>query len=296
MLYISSTGQRRIVNRDQLTVLAEEHRLKRKQRKQRKQRRRDRLYEPRSIKTRPADSPEASRARRAFVHDGYQAYLKTTYWQNLRKKLCPQGSVCAGCLQAQEVLQLHHIFYRNLAQEGPNDLVRLCPICHDQLHEYLDTAYPNETTRGKARQSARVWSELFGISLKTALVRTKWLSYWNIQPASQKSASKKTRRQRPKKINGHVRYHKEAQQPKVGRNPRGTQPCLRCKISFAPAGHILCEQCESKVKQMQYRASQIGKKRTRRTHTTGCEPDTGLIHGQPERSHTPLRSLLMRTG
>lgn len=74
--------------------------------------------------------------RLIYEEEGYDAYLRTNHWQNVRAMAyrvygcrCTIGVQCAG------PLDVHHIRYDNLGDEPPEDLEVLCRLHHGMKHD-----------------------------------------------------------------------------------------------------------------------------------------------------------------
>lgn len=65
--------------------------------------------------------------------DDYRGdYLRSEHWQATRRWALRLSSRCADCgLPGRDV---HHLTYRRLGHEHPDDLVVLCRACHDRRH------------------------------------------------------------------------------------------------------------------------------------------------------------------
>lgn len=64
----------------------------------------------------------------------YRAYLQTDHWQALRQDLFTlRGHHCAIC-SSDDLVDAHHLAYRNLIDCTPDDLMPLCRHCHDLVH------------------------------------------------------------------------------------------------------------------------------------------------------------------
>lgn len=75
----------------------------------------------------------------------YDVYMKSDAWAAKREeRLRLDDNKCVMCgrpngLQKDGVtpiLQVHHICYKNLFREPMEDLVSVCPSCHQKLHRY----------------------------------------------------------------------------------------------------------------------------------------------------------------
>lgn len=64
----------------------------------------------------------------------YHGYLQSPEWAELRKfKLQQTGYRCQGCGD-NERLEVHHLSYKKLGHERPEELMVLCHLCH--MHEH----------------------------------------------------------------------------------------------------------------------------------------------------------------
>ena len=61
----------------------------------------------------------------------YNAYLKSPEWDEKRREAIQQaGGRCARCGRTDLPLEVHHLHYETLGDEGPEDLEALCKDCH----------------------------------------------------------------------------------------------------------------------------------------------------------------------
>lgn len=65
---------------------------------------------------------------------GYDEYLKSKHWKNLRTRLIGDNRICAICKQHKSAIQLHHLNYDRLGNESDSDLIPLCTRCHKKMH------------------------------------------------------------------------------------------------------------------------------------------------------------------
>lgn len=64
----------------------------------------------------------------------YRRYLQTPEWREKRRvEIAAAEHRCRRC-GAHGPLELHHLTYRNLGNEPPEDLVVLCVTCHQEAH------------------------------------------------------------------------------------------------------------------------------------------------------------------
>jgi 5-methylcytosine-specific restriction endonuclease McrA len=73
--------------------------------------------------------------QRIEVSIRYRQYLKSTHWQQLRRRILARDHyTCTDC-GATEVLQVHHLCYRPFLEDAlDSDLVTLCKGCHELRH------------------------------------------------------------------------------------------------------------------------------------------------------------------
>ncbi|QIG50423.1 HNH endonuclease [Nordella sp. HKS 07] len=64
--------------------------------------------------------------------DRYNDRISSTEWKNLRQTIIEQrGTRCQRCGAESGPLALHHLHYRSLGNEQPQDVELLCPECHE---------------------------------------------------------------------------------------------------------------------------------------------------------------------
>ncbi len=82
-----------------------------------------------------ANSYHMFRGRNDFP-DRYHQYISGAQWKTLKRKVIEQrGSRCQRCGQVSPSLALHHVHYRSLGSEQPEDVELLCPECHTRADE-----------------------------------------------------------------------------------------------------------------------------------------------------------------
>ena len=64
----------------------------------------------------------------------YSAWLETDEWQRIRQEAIERADNCCADCGATRRLQVHHLHYRNIGTEQPEDLVVLCESCHIGRH------------------------------------------------------------------------------------------------------------------------------------------------------------------
>jgi hypothetical protein len=133
-----------------------------------------------------------SEALAAFSEHGYDAYLRSDWWQYLRNRLL--NTTCLGCWK-EPACVLHHISYANKGSEKPEDLVPLCKECHKKLHKHLCKQYPDMTRGRSAAYSGMVWKSLFGVELDEATSSWRSKFYSNLtcpdDPADEENRPRK---------------------------------------------------------------------------------------------------------
>lgn len=61
----------------------------------------------------------------------YEDYLRSDRWKNIRELLFEhRGRRCEACGKTEN-LEVHHLTYRRLGQERAEDLMIVCPACHE---------------------------------------------------------------------------------------------------------------------------------------------------------------------
>lgn len=67
----------------------------------------------------------------------YEEYLKSPHWERFRRSYYASGrpSKCSVC--GDRLVQLHHVTYRRLGRERFDDVVPLCRVHHQQVHNEL---------------------------------------------------------------------------------------------------------------------------------------------------------------
>ena len=86
-------------------------------------------------KRRKLTSKEKSIRCKAGQKKRYSEYLKSKEWAEIRIDLFnKRGKKCEWC-DCKKSLQVHHLHYRNIFREEPEDLVILCKVCHEKEHK-----------------------------------------------------------------------------------------------------------------------------------------------------------------
>jgi 5-methylcytosine-specific restriction endonuclease McrA len=68
----------------------------------------------------------------------YRKYLKSPHWLETREAAKERANhFCEECFSTQR-LEVHHLTYKNLGREEPNDLKVLCRDCHQAAHDKVE--------------------------------------------------------------------------------------------------------------------------------------------------------------
>jgi hypothetical protein len=77
----------------------------------------------------------AERERAVWLGEGYDDYLRSSHWINLRAMMRARaGGCCKRCGCASKRLEIHHLTYERIGRELESDLIALCPGCHAEEH------------------------------------------------------------------------------------------------------------------------------------------------------------------
>jgi len=63
-------------------------------------------------------------------------HLKSNYWKNLKKVVRFRADNKCEICGSKKQLELHHLHYRTLTKENPEDVILLCRDCHQKQHNY----------------------------------------------------------------------------------------------------------------------------------------------------------------
>lgn len=64
----------------------------------------------------------------------YNTYLKSSKWKAKRKMMFElRGRACEKCRSTKR-LQVHHLTYKRVFNELPEDLLIVCHSCHEKIH------------------------------------------------------------------------------------------------------------------------------------------------------------------
>lgn len=79
---------------------------------------------------------------KALGYKTYLNYLLSDAWKDKRDLMIKLKKKCEMCGETKD-LQVHHLNYLNVGNEGQDDLIVLCRDCHNKLHEK-----ENDTKKG----------------------------------------------------------------------------------------------------------------------------------------------------
>ncbi len=82
----------------------------------------------------------------------YDQYLESDHWKNFRKEILSKNELCQIC--ENKAKQVHHLHYRTLGKEEPDDVIALCDKCHCFIHPESKMTYDifTEVTNNERRQ------------------------------------------------------------------------------------------------------------------------------------------------
>lgn len=79
-------------------------------------------------------SPNPEVNNHPTARERYETYLASSHWfEQRRAAFAKWGKFCNAC-GATKNLHVHHLFYRDLYDCIPEDLMPLCEPCHDRFH------------------------------------------------------------------------------------------------------------------------------------------------------------------
>jgi len=93
------------------------------------------IYMIRIIKSKKSKkkSKPIKKKKRKVLSD-YHKYLLSDEWAAIKLDLFEfRGEICERC-NSKDNIQVHHIHYKNLYNEEPEDLLILCKDCHKEEH------------------------------------------------------------------------------------------------------------------------------------------------------------------
>lgn len=81
----------------------------------------------------------------SYLYVNKQTYLASNEWQVLRKSTLKRDLyTCQSCGVTDVPLEVHHLTYQRLGKERPSDVVSLCRICHQSLHDKAKLLHPHD--------------------------------------------------------------------------------------------------------------------------------------------------------
>jgi len=97
--------------------------------------------EPRVSTRKPSSAPELAAADLNIYRYNKHQYLISPEWKAKRKQVLKAANYSCQLCKAETDLHVHHISYKNLFRENPEDLAALCSDCHTYVHSIH--GYPN---------------------------------------------------------------------------------------------------------------------------------------------------------
>lgn len=84
----------------------------------------------------------------------YQAYMLSAQWEQKRLKIFSQrGRSCEDCGETRGEIHVHHLNYKRLGAELPEDLRVLCRTCHKKRHS-RNTILPPKANKKRLSAAA----------------------------------------------------------------------------------------------------------------------------------------------
>jgi len=67
----------------------------------------------------------------------YKKYLDTRHWHNIRESVLNRDEHrCVKCsIDVNLLAHVHHLTYERIGNEFMDDLITLCPNCHNEIHK-----------------------------------------------------------------------------------------------------------------------------------------------------------------
>jgi hypothetical protein len=81
-----------------------------------------------------AEFEERDRLLIALGYSRYSDYLASHHWQEVRARIRLRAAGSCEVCSCSAALQVHHLTYATLGQEGDNDLLAVCETCHEVAH------------------------------------------------------------------------------------------------------------------------------------------------------------------
>ncbi len=73
----------------------------------------------------------------------YSKYLQTEHWREFRTLILCRDHGCRLCASKKN-LEVHHLNYDRLGEEAKEDVIVLCPHCHERWHKKGPFRYPGD--------------------------------------------------------------------------------------------------------------------------------------------------------
>lgn len=80
-------------------------------------------------------APDLAAADLALYRFNKHQYLNSPEWRRKRLAALSRAHYSCEMCHASTNLHVHHVSYKNLYREKPQDLVCVCPSCHTKIHE-----------------------------------------------------------------------------------------------------------------------------------------------------------------
>ena len=105
----------------------------------------------------------------------YNAYLHSKHWIQTRVDVLTNRTKCERCGSTNK-LQVHHLTYKNIYNENPEDLEVLCVGCHMHEHKLIKPKFkPKKKQLSKEDKAAKKTIKLKQRSIRKANSKKK---YW----------------------------------------------------------------------------------------------------------------------
>jgi 5-methylcytosine-specific restriction protein A len=96
---------------------------------------------------------------RSDFPDRYAQRISSAEWKSLRRKIIEQrGNLCEKCGHEGGSLVLHHLHYKSMGNEQPEDVQLLCSTCHEQADEERAAVNRLRLRRVLPRQAGTGWT------------------------------------------------------------------------------------------------------------------------------------------
>lgn len=81
------------------------------------------------------------------MNRGYRKYLQSPEWKEKRARVLAAANYRCELCKRKKATQVHHLTYKRIFKEPPEDLIAICRFCHDEKHP----DYPEVQKRIKRR-------------------------------------------------------------------------------------------------------------------------------------------------